>query len=57
MTLHDEVKRALKAYKRTGGKARELPSVRKSVPRAFLTPVDDLVAALEEALRRDEAER
>ena len=39
------IRKALAAYRKTG--ARDLPSVRKSVPRAFLNAVDDLVAALE----------
>jgi hypothetical protein len=42
------VQDALAAYRKTG--ARELPSVRKSVPRAFLTAVDDLTAAIEAAV-------
>jgi len=42
------VEKALKAYRKTG--ARELPSVKKSVPRPFRDAVDALTDALEEAL-------
>lgn len=42
----DRLIAAVDAYNATG--ARDLPSVRKSVPRVFLNAVDDLVAAVDD---------
>lgn len=39
------IRKALAAYRKTG--ARDLPSVKKSVPRVFLNAVDEFVESIE----------